>query len=94
VHIASQPAHGSVSVTQSGAIVYTPTAGYQGSDSFTYTESDNQGAASNIATVTVTASQTPPPSSGGHSGGGGAVGLLDVIALASLLGLRRRSLIR
>jgi len=91
VHITSQPAHGSVSVTQSGSVVYTPNAGYQGSDSFTYSEADNQGATSNIATVTVTTTQPPPPSSGG-GGGGGAVGLLDVLALTGLAVLRRRPL--
>jgi hypothetical protein len=92
VHIASQPAHGSVSVTQSGSVVYTPNAGYQGSDSFTYSENDNQGATSNIATVTITTTQPPPPSSGGSgssSGGGGAVDLLDLLALAGLVVLRR-----
>ena len=92
VHIASQPAHGSVSVTQSGSVVYTPNAGYQGSDSFTYSDSDNQGTMSNIATVTITTTQPAPPSSGGGGsggGGGGAVDLLDLLALAGLVVLRR-----
>jgi ELWxxDGT repeat protein len=85
VHIGSQPAHGGVSVTQSGTVVYTPNAGYQGSDSFTYSETDNQGSASNIATVTVTTTQPAPPS----SGGGGAVDLLELLGLAGLIILRR-----
>jgi ELWxxDGT repeat protein len=92
VHIASQPAHGSASVTQSGSIIYTPNAGYQGSDSFTYNETDNQGAMSNFATVTVTATQPPPPSTAvGKSGGGGAFDLLDLLGLAGLVvALHRR----
>jgi ELWxxDGT repeat protein len=86
VHIASQPSHGSVSVNPSGSIVYTPNSGYQGSDSFTYTETDNQGATSNLATVTVTASQPPSPSPGGGNSGGGG-GALDLRDLLCLLGL-------
>lgn len=95
VHIASQPGHGSVSVTQSGSVIYTPNPGYQGSDSFTYSESDDQGATSNIATVTVTTTQPPappPPSSGsgGGHGGGGAMELLDLLALSGVIALRGR----
>ena len=91
VQIDSQPAHGSVSVTQSGSVVYTPNTGYQGPDSFTYSETDNQGAPSNIATVTVTTTQPSPPPSGGRSGGGGAVDLLDLLALAGLVCMRKRA---
>ncbi|WP_411990818.1 glycoside hydrolase family 9 protein [Agarivorans sp. DSG3-1] len=50
--IASQPAHGSV--TLSGDVAsYVPTAGYFGSDSFSFTASDDQAAVSQAATVTV-----------------------------------------
>jgi hypothetical protein len=99
VRIVSQAAHGSVSVTQSGAVVYTPTAAYEGSDSFTYSETDNQGAASNTATVTVTTTQPPPPppsnggTGNGGGGGGGGLSLLDLFALAGVVALaacRRR----
>jgi VCBS repeat-containing protein len=51
------PAHGVVTIADDGTFKYTPTAGYSGSDSFTYTSSD--GKASSVATVTVTV--TPPP---------------------------------
>lgn len=40
-------------VVSSGRIAYTPGAGFSGTDSFRYTVRDNQGAVSNVATVTV-----------------------------------------
>jgi hypothetical protein len=44
--------HGTVTIAAGGsAVLYTPTAGYEGPDSFSYTISDNQGA---TATATVT----------------------------------------
>jgi hypothetical protein len=90
VQIVSQPAHGTTSTTSTGSVVYTPTAGYAGSDSFTYTVKDSQGAVSNVATVTltVTAAAQPPASSGGSggsSGGGGGLTLLDLLALSGIL---------
>jgi hypothetical protein len=47
----SAPSHGSVS-TAGGVLTYTPTAGYSGDDSFTYTANDGD-ADSNTATVSV-----------------------------------------
>lgn len=92
VQIASQPAHGSVSVTQSGTVIYTPAAAYSGSDSFTYSVKDDQGATSNVATVTITVTASAPPPTGGSTsggtgggGGGGAATLLDLVALAGLV---------
>jgi ELWxxDGT repeat protein len=93
VQIVSKPAHGSVSVTASGSVVYTPVAGYSGSDSFTYSDADVQGALSNTATVTVSVtaaeSSSSPPSGGGGGGGGGAATLADLLALAGILVIRR-----
>ena len=44
--------HGTTSVDPTtGVITYTPSAGYVGADSFTYTVRDNLGAISNVATV-------------------------------------------
>jgi hypothetical protein len=63
VTIVSGPSDGSVSVDPvSGDVTYSPDADYHGSDSFTYTVGDNDGATSNVATVTVTvaAVQDPP----------------------------------
>lgn len=55
------PAHGTDSVV-AGEIVYTPAAGYTGTDSFSYTISDGHGGTS-TATVTVTVTAVPvvPP---------------------------------
>lgn len=89
VLILSKPAHGSASVTGSGAVAYTPVTGFAGSDSFTYSVKDLQGAPSNVATVTVSVTAAAAPSgsqSGG--GGGGAATLLDLLALGGLALLR------
>ena len=56
---ATNPAHGTVSCN-SWACSYTPTAGYLGSDSFTYTISDSFGA-TDTATVSVTVDNNTPP---------------------------------
>jgi len=90
VQIVSQPTHGVVSASQSGSVVYTPTSGYSGSDSFTYDVKDNQSAVSNVATVTVTvtAAAAPPSgsgSNGGSGGGGGSINLFDLLIFGSIL---------
>lgn len=55
VSVASSPSNGSTSVDPvTGVITYTPSADFNGSDSFTYTVEDNGGLASNAATVTIT----------------------------------------
>jgi fimbrial isopeptide formation D2 family protein len=51
------PAHGTDSVV-AGKVLYTPTAGYVGTDSFSYTISDGHGGTS-TATVTVTVTALP-----------------------------------
>ncbi|CAA9275684.1 MAG: RTX toxins and related Ca2+-binding proteins [uncultured Acidimicrobiales bacterium] len=48
----SDPTHGSVTVNSNGSFVYTPAAGYSGSDSFTYKANDGT-ADSNVATVEI-----------------------------------------
>jgi Bacterial Ig domain len=89
VQIVSQPAHGSVSVSNTGSVTYTPVAGFAGTDSFTYTMKDTQGALSNVATVTVAVTAA---SSGGQNtgsgGGGGSATLSDLLALGGLLLIR------
>ena len=52
-------AHGQFFVNSSGGIVYTPTFGYVGSDSYTYTVCDNWAGCTN-ATVTFNVVNTPP----------------------------------
>lgn len=59
ITIDSQPQHGTA-VVQNGQIIYTPAAGYTGTDSFTYIISDGKGGTA-AATVTVTV--------GGQDGG-------------------------
>lgn len=51
------PAHGTVSTDTTGALVYTPTAGFSGDDTFDYTILDASGGRS-TATVTVTVNPT------------------------------------
>ena len=53
VTIASAPRNGSASKRSDGTVSYTPKRRYVGTDSFTYTVKDDNGATSNTATVTV-----------------------------------------
>ncbi len=86
VRIVAAPAHGTATAAANGSITYTPTAGYGGSDSFTYSVADNQGYESSPATVTLTVTAAPGTgnSGGGGGGGGGALGLLEVTQPAGL----------
>ena len=55
VSVASGPSNGSTSInTANGVITYTPTADFEGADSFTYTVFDNETGQSNAATVSLT----------------------------------------
>jgi len=56
---ASDPEHGTVTITEDGGYTYTPTAGYSGADSFTYSVSDGHGG-SNTYTVAVTVAANIP----------------------------------
>lgn len=84
--LVSQPSHGTLGPLQSDStVVYTPAAGFTGTDSFTFKANDGK-ADSNVGTVTITVSEPPPPyipppfvptfgsSSGGSSSGGGGGG--------------------
>lgn len=55
--VVNQPAHGSVSVV-ADSMVYTPSSGYYGADSYAYTATAG-GTASNTGTVTVTVTRPP-----------------------------------
>jgi hypothetical protein len=79
IKVAVSPAHGTA-VVMNGAVVYTPTTGYSGLDTFQYSVQDNLGTASNVSTVSIEV--TAPPS--GKSGGG-TMGLLDLVALAGFV---------
>ncbi|CAM4240076.1 Ig-like domain-containing protein [Pseudoalteromonas byunsanensis] len=54
--VVTEPLNGTAQVTQSGHIVYSPNANFNGEDSFTYTVQDSYGMVSNQATVRVTVS--------------------------------------
>lgn len=60
--LGTSPAHGSLSGFDSatGAVTYTPNAGYHGTDSFTFTVTDSAGLTSSAATVTLTVSAGTP----------------------------------
>jgi len=53
VTVVSGPSNGSVVNNGNGTVTYTPDENFNGSDSFTYTVKDNDGATSNVATVTI-----------------------------------------
>ena len=52
----SDPSHGTVTLNSNGSFVYTPQAGFSGTDSFTYKANDGS-LDSNTATVTITVSE-------------------------------------
>ena len=54
VAVVGAPANGTAVPNGNGAVAYTPAFGFTGSDTFTYTVADAQGAVSNQAMVTVT----------------------------------------
>jgi hypothetical protein len=81
VTIQSEPEHGSATVNSStGVITYTPDTGFSGSDSFTYTISDDLAAQSSPATVSVTVTpqlRANPDSSVVVQGQNGLIDVLD-----------------
>ena len=60
--IENAPGKGSAVVDESGLVLYTPLPGLLGSDSFTYTVQDDQGAVSNEATVLISIREVPTTS--------------------------------
>ncbi len=59
------PAHGTVVVNSDGSFTYTPTANFNGSDSFTYAVSDGTATVERTMTVTVTPVNDAPVASSG-----------------------------
>jgi gliding motility-associated-like protein len=53
VQVKTGPAHGTISLSPNGEIIYTPNNGFQGTDTLTYTVTDINGVVSNVATVIV-----------------------------------------
>ncbi len=62
--VVTAPANGTVAVDSFGQVVYTPAPGFNGTDSFAYTVTDQEGAVSNMATVSVTVVPNQPPVAG------------------------------
>jgi subtilisin family serine protease len=60
VSAVGSPAHGTATIDVSGAVVYSPTANFWGSDSFSYDVSDGTATATATVSVTVTAVNDPP----------------------------------
>ena len=59
VAIVDQPTNGFVTNHADGTVTYTPLSGFVGTDTFTYTVRDDDGAESNTATVTVVVNDAP-----------------------------------
>jgi hypothetical protein len=99
IAIVNAPASGNVRVNSDGTVNYKSDAGFLGTDSFSYTVEDDQGFASNEATVTMTVTTAGSVGGGGNtanestgasasaSGGGGAFNplFLSLFALAGLI---------
>ncbi|MGC3982890.1 MAG: Ig-like domain-containing protein [Steroidobacteraceae bacterium] len=84
IRIVVAPAHG-VAVVTNGSVVYTPTAGYSGIDTFQYSMKDNLDMESNVATVFIEVTAAPSTGGGGgsgSSGGGGGMNFLFLVVLA------------
>ncbi len=61
VAVTAAPAHGTAVAQADGTILYTPSTGYVGGDSFTYTVADNLGDTSNASAVSLTVTLPVPP---------------------------------
>ncbi|MFC3690054.1 Ig-like domain-containing protein [Aquipuribacter hungaricus] len=76
----TQGAHGAVRVDAAGTVTYTPSTGWAGTDSFTYTLSDGQGASA-TGTVTVVTDNADPVAVADVRGTGPGVPVtVDVLA--------------
>ncbi len=61
VSIVDPPSHGRAVVSTRGRVTYTPAPDYHGTDQFTYTVRDDEGAVSNKARVTITVRSVNDP---------------------------------
>jgi hypothetical protein len=59
--VGTGPEHGTATVQPDGTVLYTPTPGYSGPDSFTYTDTDPRGGVSTPATVTIAVEPVSTP---------------------------------
>ncbi|MET0497157.1 MAG: Ig-like domain-containing protein [Steroidobacteraceae bacterium] len=101
LRIVAQPVNGSIVVAASGVTTYRPNANFVGTDSFRYAVTDNAGAESSPATVSIAVSAVTdaptnppapaPPTNQGNKGGGGSTGVLTLLALIAIYAVRRTS---
>ena len=61
--------HGTVTMNSEGSYLYTPNGDFNGTDSFTFRASDDDGADSNAATITVTVAPVDDPTAASDDGG-------------------------
>jgi autotransporter-associated beta strand protein len=80
--LVANASHGTVTLQSNGAFSYVPTAGYTGTDSFTYQANDGI-ASSNTATVTITVNPLPVANADSYVTDKGVT--LDVAAAAGVL---------
>jgi Bacterial Ig domain len=60
--VVSPPSHGALgTVSATGGVTYTPTAGFGGTDTFTFKATDTGGQPSNVATATITVGSNHAP---------------------------------
>lgn len=72
----ASPANGTITLNSDGSFTYTPILGYTGTDTFTYSDTDEFGRDSNTATVSITVNPPapspypppPPPATSPESG--------------------------
>ena len=81
--ISNTTSHGSIAIQSDGSIFYTPVTGFLGTDSFTYTVADINGAVSNPATITIDVVSTAPPAAGNVADSVILNGSVDVKVLSS-----------
>ena len=60
VPLNSFPTHGTLTPNFTGSFMYTPTSGFAGTDTFSYTATDSDGFASAPNTVTISVTPSPP----------------------------------
>jgi VCBS repeat-containing protein len=63
--VVTNPTHGTLSLSATGAFTYTPALNYNGSDSFTYAASDGTASTTATVSITVTAVNDPPVAQSG-----------------------------
>ncbi|HEX5466005.1 MAG TPA: Ig-like domain-containing protein, partial [Candidatus Limnocylindrales bacterium] len=72
--------------TDTATVLYTPTAGYSGTDSFTFTVTDGGSLSSAPATISLTVTNTPPPNTAPSAVASSATTAQDTPVMLTLSG--------